>query len=68
MTLFAEFHNSNLYHIMRDENHTACSISVVAQDDQTQTYAATEYPLPQIVSVPSPSRKPCKDCLKRTEE
>lgn len=64
---YAEFHNSNLYHIMKDTDHTVCSISVVAQNEQHQTYDHTEYPLPRIVSTPSSDRKLCPKCAKKTK-
>lgn len=68
MTLFAEFHNSDLYHIMKDKDHTACSISVSAQNENFQTYRDTEYPLPRVVSDPSPYRKLCPKCAEKNNQ
>jgi hypothetical protein len=67
MNRFAEFHNSNLYHIMKDDGHTVCQISVAAQNELYQTYAETDYPMPRIVSNPSPSRKLCSKCAEKTQ-
>jgi hypothetical protein len=68
MTNYAEFHNSDLYHIMKDDRHTVCSISVVAATDENNEYAETNYPLPNIVLTPSPSRTLCKECSAKTNK
>jgi len=66
--MFAEFYNSNLYHIMKDNKYTICSIYVAAQTDDIKTYADTEYPMPSIVSSPSPDRKLCPKCAEKTRQ
>lgn len=62
MKQYAEFHNSNLYHIMKNKTHTVCSISVVAQTTESKLYAKTDYPLPKIVNIPSFDKTLCKKC------
>ena len=65
MKLFAEFYNSDLYHIMdQNNNHTLCSITVVAAGEFTE-YAETNYPLPNLVETPSPDRTLCSKCAEK---
>ena len=65
MTAYVEFYNSDLYHTLKDKNHTTCSITVVTQDEQYQDYAGTEYPLPRVTSTPPSGKKLCSKCAER---
>ena len=68
MSNYAEFYQSNIYHIMRDKDYTICNIYVAAGTETIQEYAGTNRPLPKILSTHSLNRTLCPQCAERINQ
>ena len=59
---YLKFHNSKIIHILaHDEKHTLCGISNTASEI-FDSYAGTDYPLPQKINTLPENAKICQKC------